>query len=75
MLDGSLGGHIHVEMKFGEEVWPVEIDAGEMELAVLNLCVNARDAMAGGGTITIAAENVVHRRGTWVAETRASSYR
>jgi PAS domain S-box-containing protein len=58
MLDGSLGGHIHVEMKFGEEVWPVEIDAGEMELAVLNLCLNARDAVAGGGTVTIAAENV-----------------
>ena len=48
MLDGSLGGHIHVEMKFGDDVWPVEVDAGEMELAVLNLCLNARDAMAGG---------------------------
>ena len=59
MLDGSLGGHIHIEMKFGEDVWPVEIDAGEMELAVLNLCLNARDAVAGGGTVTIAAENVV----------------
>ena len=59
MLDGSLGGHIHIEMKFGDEVWPVEIDAGEMELAVLNLCLNARDAVAGGGTVTIAAENVV----------------
>ena len=59
MLDGSLGGHIHIEMKFGDEVWPVEIDAGEMELAVLNLCLNARDAVDGGGTVTIAAENVV----------------
>ena len=59
MLDGSLGGHIHIEMKFGEDVWPVEIDAGEMELAVLNLCLNARDAVTGGGTVTIAAENVV----------------
>ncbi|HET9567421.1 MAG TPA: PAS domain-containing protein [Vicinamibacterales bacterium] len=59
MLDGSLGGHIHIEMKLGEDVWPVEIDAGEMELAVLNLCLNARDAVAGGGTVTIAAENVV----------------
>ena len=59
MLDGSLGGHIHIEMKFGDEVWPVEVDAGEMELAVLNLCLNARDAVAGGGTVTIAAENVV----------------
>jgi CheY-like chemotaxis protein len=58
MLDASLGGNMHVETKFGEDVWPVEIDAGEMELAVVNLCVNARDAMAGGGVITITVENV-----------------
>jgi signal transduction histidine kinase len=58
MLDGSLGGHMTIAMQFEEGVWPVEIDAGEMELAVLNLCVNARDAMPQGGTITIAAENV-----------------
>ena len=43
------GGDIHVEMKFDADLWPVEIDAGELELAMLNLCVNARDAMAGGG--------------------------
>ena len=58
MLDRALGGHIHVEMKFATELWPVEVDAGELELAMLNLCVNARDAMAGGGTITITAENL-----------------
>ena len=49
MLERSLGGDIHVEMQFAPEVWPVEVDAGEMELAVLNLCVNARDAMSKGG--------------------------
>ena len=58
LLDGSLGGNINVEMKFGADLWPVEADAGEMELAILNLCVNARDAMPGGGAITITAENV-----------------
>jgi signal transduction histidine kinase/ActR/RegA family two-component response regulator len=58
MLDGSLGGHIVTNMRFEAEVWPVEVDAGEMELAVVNLCVNARDAMPGGGAITIAVENV-----------------
>ena len=58
MLDGSLGGHIEVQMNLVEDVWPVEVDAGEMELAILNLCLNARDAMAAGGVITIAAENV-----------------
>ena len=58
MLDASLGGHIKVEMNLAPDVWPVEIDAGEMELAILNLCVNSRDAMRDGGVITIAATNV-----------------
>jgi signal transduction histidine kinase/CheY-like chemotaxis protein len=62
MLDASLGGHIHVEMNLATDVWPVEIDIGEMELAILNLCLNARDAMASGGVITISAENVADQR-------------
>ena len=57
MLDGSLGGHIKVQMDFAVDVWPVEVDAGEMELAILNLCLNARDAMTDGGVITVAAGN------------------
>jgi signal transduction histidine kinase/CheY-like chemotaxis protein len=57
MLDGSLGGHIDVHMKFGAHVWPVEVDTGEMELAILNLCLNARDAMADGGVISIGVDN------------------
>ena len=59
MLDGALGGHIDVRMQFGTDVWPVEVDAGEMELAILNLVVNARDAMPDGGVITISLENEV----------------
>jgi len=58
MLDGSLGGHIEVQMHFAPDVWPVEVDTGEMELAVLNLCLNARDAMPDGGVISITVENV-----------------
>ena len=58
MLNGSLGGHIQVEMTFDTQVWPIEIDAGELELAILNLCLNARDAMTAGGAVTITAANV-----------------
>ena len=58
MLMRSLRGDIEVRMDLAEGLWPVEIDAGEFELAMLNLCVNARDAMPAGGTITIAARNV-----------------
>jgi PAS domain S-box-containing protein len=57
MLEGALGGHIVVQMQFGEDPWPIEVDVGEMELAIVNLCVNARDAMPDGGVITIAVEN------------------
>jgi len=58
MLDATLGGNIAIQMRFERGVWPVEVDPGELELAIVNLCVNARDAMPGGGVITIAAENV-----------------
>ncbi len=58
LLDRSLGGSIVVETKFTEDAWPVKIDAGEFELVILNLCVNARDAMPEGGTISITARNL-----------------
>ncbi len=67
MLNGSLGGHIQVEMKFDTQVWPVEIDAGELELAILNLCLNARDAMtADGGAVT---DHCRERAGGWRTRT------
>jgi len=58
MLTRSLRGDVQVRMEFESPLWPVEVDPGEFDLAILNLCVNARDAMPVGGTITIAAKNV-----------------
>src|SRR4029453_6783083 len=58
MLERSLQGDTRVVMDFEHELWPVEIDVGEFELAMLNLFANARDAMPGGGTITIDASNL-----------------
>jgi PAS domain S-box-containing protein len=57
ILERSVSGDIRVEMKFEIDLWPVEIDVGEFELAMLNLFANARDAMPGGGCITIDARN------------------
>src|SRR4029079_2764553 len=51
-------GDIEVEMRFDPELWPVEIDPGEMELAIVNVCVNARDAMPNAGRIVLSGENV-----------------
>ncbi|WP_233235620.1 ATP-binding protein [Bordetella sp. LUAb4] len=58
MLDRSLSGDIKVSLRFPEWLWLVEVDPGELELVLLNLAVNARDAMPGGGTIEIRGENV-----------------
>jgi len=57
LLDRSLRGDVQVEFQFADDLWTVEADAGELELVILNLAVNARDAMPNGGTITVQAEN------------------
>jgi len=57
LLEGSLGGTVTVASAFGSDLWPIHVDEGELGIAILNLCVNARDAMPQGGTITIAACN------------------
>ena len=58
LLQRSLRGDVEVEMTFEDGLWPVELDPGELELAVLNICVNARDAMPEGGKIRIEARNI-----------------
>jgi signal transduction histidine kinase/FixJ family two-component response regulator len=58
ILQRSLRGDVHVEMAFDDDLWPVEVDPGELELAILNICVNSRDAMPDGGMISISARNV-----------------
>ena len=56
MLDARAGRRHRASRRIAAEgLWPVEVDAGELELAILNLCVNARDAMPAGGMITVAA--------------------
>ncbi len=58
MLRRSLRGDIEFRMKAPGDLWPVEIDPGELELALLNLAVNARDAMPSGGELILALRNV-----------------
>ena len=56
MLERSLGPLIHISLEFSSEPRPVLIDTNQFELAILNLAVNARDAMPAGGTLTIATK-------------------
>jgi len=62
MLTGSLRGNVELKRELPAQVWPVEIDVAELELALVNIAVNARDAMPGGGTITLSARNVTLRK-------------
>src|SRR5690606_28498936 len=59
----SLGAGIRIETKFPEDLPQVVTDPVQLETAILNLIVNARDAMAAGGLITIAAEDMVMPKG------------
>jgi signal transduction histidine kinase/ActR/RegA family two-component response regulator len=57
LLDRSLREDIEIAFDFAPDLWPVEIDPHQMELAILNIAVNARDAMPNGGRIVISAAN------------------
>ncbi|MEJ2434674.1 MAG: PAS domain S-box protein, partial [Pseudolabrys sp.] len=67
MLAPSLRGNIELVCDIEDKIWPVEADLGELELALVNIAVNARDAMPDGGRITLSARNVVLKRGSRVA--------
>jgi CheY-like chemotaxis protein len=56
-LRRGLGEEVSLEVVGGGGVWPVETDPAELEAVLLNLAVNGRDAMPGGGKLTIEASN------------------
>jgi signal transduction histidine kinase/CheY-like chemotaxis protein/integral membrane sensor domain MASE1 len=63
MLSRSLREDIEVSVEIPQDVWPVVVDPAEFELALLNLGVNARDAMPSGGRFHVAARNLSFRCG------------
>ena len=58
LLRRLMGESVPLEIKLGRDLWPVMADPGQFEQAVLNLAVNAREAMADGGRLTIRTRNV-----------------
>ncbi len=62
VLMSGLGSNVRLLVDIDTDLWPVTVDVSEFEVALVNLVINARDAMAEGGTVTITAAQC-RRRG------------
>ncbi|HMN44018.1 MAG TPA: PAS domain S-box protein [Povalibacter sp.] len=58
LMQRTLGESIEVRMVQAHDLWHTRVDAGQFENAILNLAINARDAMVGGGRLTVRTQNV-----------------
>jgi signal transduction histidine kinase/ActR/RegA family two-component response regulator len=59
LASSTLGRRVQVVSELADDLWPAMIDPSQVEAAILNLCLNARDAMAEGGHLTIHTRNVM----------------
>ena len=57
MLGRLLGSHVQLDLQLGPELWTVQVDRGLLEQVLLNLAINARDAMPTGGALRIETAN------------------
>jgi PAS domain S-box-containing protein len=58
LLSRTKGDHIELKLQLADEVWPISTDVSQLENALLNLVINARDAMPDGGQLLIETANV-----------------
>jgi signal transduction histidine kinase len=58
LLQSTMGGSVRIETRLSPALWLALVDPTQLELAVLNLAINARDAMEVGGTLTVTTRNV-----------------
>jgi CheY-like chemotaxis protein len=58
LLQSTMGGSVRINTALGAELWKAMVDPTQLELAILNLAINARDAMEVGGALTVGTDNV-----------------
>lgn len=58
LLRRTLGENVRIALELGPDLWPVRVDASQVDDALVNLSINARDAMPEGGVLTIRTANV-----------------
>jgi signal transduction histidine kinase len=58
LLERSVGAAVRIDYDLPDDVWPVMADANQVQTALLNLAINARDAMSNGGTLRLSSGNV-----------------
>jgi signal transduction histidine kinase/ActR/RegA family two-component response regulator len=73
LLDRTLGERIKVKVDLARDTWPIYVDPHQLENAIVNLAVNARDAMDGQGVMRVATENVT-LAANQVGDIRAGDY-
>jgi signal transduction histidine kinase/CheY-like chemotaxis protein len=74
LLQSTMGGSIQIETKLHRNLWTALVDPTQLELAVLNLAINARDAMQVGGTLKVATKNVTLGPAFYPEEPSAGDY-
>ncbi len=60
LLRRLIGVNIELNLLHGRDIWPIKADQGQMDQVIINLVVNARDAMSGKGVITIESKNHIN---------------
>ncbi|WP_248752622.1 ATP-binding protein [Pseudomonas sp. MWU15-20650] len=68
LLQRALGETIHIDVQLPQDAWCINVDRNQLENALLNLAINARDAMQGEGVIRITGENILLNPGDCIGK-------